>query len=60
MEQRADMTVEIERKFEVVGRRRVASPDPGRCWAVRAGRAEEHLLEAVYYDTPDLRLLAEG
>ena len=61
MAPRADVTVEIERKFEVTASDAVASLDPG----VALGGAvpaepEERLLEAVYYDTPDLQLLAEG
>jgi inorganic triphosphatase YgiF len=62
MARRADPTVaeEVERKFDAVTADALASLDPG---VVLGGRVsaepEDRLLEAVYFDTPDLRLLAE-
>jgi inorganic triphosphatase YgiF len=61
MEHRANVTGEIERKFEVAAAGEVASLDPGTVMGgVVAADPHERLLEAVYYDTPDLRLLFEG
>ncbi len=61
MAQRADVAVEIERKFEVTASDEVALLDPGVALGCAVpAEPEERLLEAVYYDTPDLRLLAEG
>ena len=51
---------EVERKFEAVTAEALASLDPGVVLGGRVPAApEERLLEAVYFDTPDLRLLAE-
>ena len=53
------MTAEVERKFDAVTADALASLDPV---AVLGGRVsaepEDRLLEAVYFDTPDLRLRA--
>jgi inorganic triphosphatase YgiF len=55
------VTVEIERKFEVAAAGEVASLDPGAVLGgVVPAEPQERRLEAVYYDTPNLRLLAEG
>jgi inorganic triphosphatase YgiF len=59
MAQRADVAVEIERKFEMAASAAVDSLDPGAVLGVVPAEPQERLLEAVYYDTPDLRLLAE-
>lgn len=62
MARRANTTVaaEVERKFDAVTADALASLDPV---AVLGGRVsaepEDRLLEAVYFDTPDLRLLGE-
>ena len=54
------MAEEVERKFDAVAADALASLDPG---VVLGGRVsaepEDRLLEAVYFDTPDLRLLGE-
>ena len=53
--------MEIERKFEVAAAGEVASLDPGAVLGgVVPAEPQERMLEAVYYDTPNLRLLAEG
>ena len=54
------MAAEVERKFDAETADALASLDPV---AVLGGRVsaepEDRLLEAVYFDTPDLRLLGE-
>jgi inorganic triphosphatase YgiF len=51
---------EVERKFETMAPGALASLDPAAVLGGRVPEApEERLLEAVYFDTPDLWLLAE-
>ena len=52
-------TQEIERKYEVPSD--LVLPDPRVLLGVEpVGAARDDILEAVYYDTPDLRLLRDG
>ncbi len=61
MARRADVMAEVERKFEATTSDAVVSLDPGVALGCAVpAEPQERLLEAVYYDTPDLRLLAEG
>jgi CHAD domain-containing protein len=50
---------EVERKYEAADE--VSLPDPSRLLgAQNIGAAEDQQLDAVYFDTPDLRLLRAG
>jgi len=52
-------TREVERKYEAADE--VPLPDPCRLLgAQNIGAAEDQQLDAVYFDTPDLRLLRAG
>ena len=52
-------TREVERKYEAADE--VPLPDPSRLLGRRSiGAAEDQQLDAVYFDTPDLRLLRAG
>ena len=56
-------TREVERKYEAADE--VPLPDPSRLLGAGTGRenigaAEDQQLDAVYFDTPDLRLLRAG
>ena len=61
MARRANPTVaaEVERKSDAVTADALASLDPVAGLGGRvSAEPEDRLLEAVYFDTPDLRLLA--